>query len=145
MLSNNPDRLAVGSDLLVVTDTGQRTLRIDAARPHQDRWLVQFAGVGDRNAAQALAGGVLHAPPVTDDPDSYWVHDLVGAEVVDADGTERGTVVGVLANPASDILELNDGTLVPLRFAQWDDPAPDGSRRLRVDGPDGLFGASDAH
>jgi len=46
----------------------------------------------------------------------------------------------VYDNPASDVLELDGGALVPLRFATWDRTAPHGTRRLVVDGPEGLLG-----
>ncbi|MDA8349499.1 MAG: hypothetical protein M0038_11975, partial [Pseudomonadota bacterium] len=46
-----------------------------------------------------------------------WVHELVGSTVVDEDGVELGVVTGLLANPASDLLELADGSLrtLPVR------------------------------
>lgn len=103
-------------------------------------------GVSDRVGAEALAGAILLAEAITDDPAGYWVHDLVGAEVVDVAGTVRGTVVTVLANPASDLLELDSGPLVPLRFATWVPGAGPGEAsppRLVVDGPAGLLGDDD--
>jgi 16S rRNA processing protein RimM len=139
MLSNNPDRLAVGARLVARIDGVDRVLTIDAVQAHQDRWLVEFAGVHGREGSEAVAGAKLLAEPVVDDPDSYWVHDLVGADVVDTSGATHGTVVNVIDNPASDILELDTGLLVPLRFAQWDPDAPTGRRRLVVDGPVGLL------
>ena len=51
-----------------------------------------------------------------DDDDALWVHELIGAEVVDADGVDRGRVEAVLDNPASDLLVLDSGALVPLPF-----------------------------
>ena len=142
LLTNHPERLDPGSHLIAEGETGQRPLTVVASRPHQDRWLVTFAGVAGRERAEALGGSVLLAPPVVDDPASYWVHDLVGAEVTDPEGTVHGSVVAVVANPASDLLELDSGALIPLRFATWaaghapGDPVP---RRLVVDGPDGLL------
>lgn len=141
LLTNDAGRLDPGS----VLDLDGRQLTVAASRPHQDRWLVLFAGVTSRSAAEALSGGVLRAEAVTGDPDSYWVHDLIGAEVVDAAGVPHGHVTAVVANPASDLLELSDGALVPLRFAQWDLNAPGSARRLVVDGPRGLLGDPDAH
>ena len=49
-------------------------------------------------------------------PDALWVHELIGAEVVDARGIRVGVVEAVEANPASDLLVLTDGQLIPLRF-----------------------------
>ena len=44
---------------------------------------MRFAGVVGRDAAEALRGTVLSAPPL-DDPEALWVHELIGARVVDA-------------------------------------------------------------
>ena len=62
------------------------------------------------------------------------MHELVGSGVFELDGTPRGTVVAVQANPASDLLVIDDGNLVPLRFVV--DRAP---QRLIIDAPAGLF------
>lgn len=134
LVSSEPEvRLAPGS----VLDADGRALTVEAARPHQDRWLVQFRGVGTREAADALRGVELHAEPL-DDPDALWVHDLVGAEVVDTGGVARGRVVAVVANPADDLLELDGGALVPVAFiAGWTGEGDD--RRLEIDPPEGLF------
>lgn len=143
LLTNNPERLDAGSVLVAQTRRGTRQLTVEASRPHQDRFLVCFAGVADRGAGEAIAGSALFAPAVTSDPDSYWVHDLIGAEVVDAAGRMHGTVLTVVANPASDLLELDTGPLIPLRFATWAPGAQPGEAqppRLVVDGPAGLLG-----
>ena len=125
-------RLAPGS---VLTTGDGAALTVVAARPHQDRWLVSFDGVGDRTAAEALRGAELLAEAIDDDPDALWVHELIGATVVDLGGAPCGTVVAVLANPADDLLELDGGGLVPVGFVVgWDD-----ERRLVIDPPAGLL------
>ena len=86
-----------------------------------------------REAADELREALLFAPAV-EDPDSLFVHDLVGSELVELNGTPRGTVVAVQANPASDLLVLEDGNLVPLRFVVRREPG-----LLFVDVPVGLF------
>jgi 16S rRNA processing protein RimM len=111
LVTDRTERVAPGA----VLESGNMTLVVERSTPHQGRWIVAFQGVGDRDAAEALRGTVLSAPPI-DDPSALWVHDLIGSSVVDAGGVERGRVVSVVANPASDLLELEDGTLVPLRF-----------------------------
>ena len=62
----------------------------------------------------------------------------MGSRVVEAGGTERGTCVGVLANPAHDILELDSGALVPVIFVT---EFKDGV--ITIDPPDGLFDLQD--
>ena len=115
---------------------GARTLVVVTSRPHPHRFVVGFAGVSSREAAEALAGAVLHAEALEDtDPDDLWVHELVGSTVVEADGTQRGRIDAVQENPASDLLVLDSGALVPLRFVVGRDD--DG--RIVVEVPVGLF------
>ena len=111
----------------------QGLLEVRSSRPFQGRYLVQFEGVHSREAADELRDGLLYAPAV-DDPEALFVHDLVGREVVEVDGTRRGTVVAVQANPASDLLVLEDGSLVPLTFVVGRE-----EDHLLVDAPAGLF------
>ena len=111
LLTDREDRLAVGSRLWA--NGAWRTVTMSKRLPQ--RWLVHFEGLDDRTAIEALTNAPLLAPPV-EDADALWVHDLLGSRVVEADGTERGTCIGVLANPAHDILELDTGALVPVIF-----------------------------
>jgi 16S rRNA processing protein RimM len=130
LVTDRVERVAPGADLWV----GERRLRVEASRPHQGRFLVCFAGVADRSAAEALHGEVLTAEPL-EDPDVLWVHDLVGSEVVAAaDGARLGVVEAVEANPASDLLVLDGGGLVPLTFLVRAEAG-----RLVVDPPAGLL------
>lgn len=123
------ERLAVG--FVLGTDAGE--LRVERARPHQGRHLVRFEGVADREHAEDLRGVVLHAEPMEVEG-TMWVHELVGADAVTSDGRALGTVVAVEANPASDLLVLEGGGLVPLRFVTSFEPGV----RVTVDIPDGL-------
>ena len=133
LLSSESDiRLAAGAELL--RGDGATPLRVVESRPHQGKWLVRFDGVADRDAADALRGVELHGEPV-DVPDALWVHELVGAAVVDTTGAPCGTVAAVVANPADDLLELDTGALVPVTFVVgWDD-----EKRVVVDPPEGLL------
>jgi 16S rRNA processing protein RimM len=108
-------------------------LTVVSAAPHQGRYLVTFEEVHDRNAAQRLTNTPVYAEPL-DDPDELWVRELIGASVVEVDGTERGTCVSVIANPAADLLELDSGALVPVVFV-----VERSGRRVVIDPPAGLF------
>jgi 16S rRNA processing protein RimM len=130
LVTDRLERLAPGS----VLDTDRGDLLVVASRPHQHRWIVQFEGLADRNEAERLNGLVLRAEPIEDEG-AMWVHELIGAEVVERDGTTRGRVVAVVANPAHDLLELESGALVPMVFVVSND---DGV--VLIDPPDGLFG-----
>jgi 16S rRNA processing protein RimM len=108
-------------------------LTVGSASHQAQRWLVRFAGITDRTAAERLAGTRLYAEPI-DDPDALWVHHLVGATVVELDGPERGRCVAVIDNPAADLLELDSGALVPVTFVVG---FADGV--VTIDPPEGLF------
>src|ERR671911_3235092 len=129
--TDRPERTAPGA----VLRTGDRTLIVASARPHQGRWLVRFEGITDRNGAEELRGATLVGEPL-DDPGEgrIWVHELVGEEVRDVRGNTLGRVTGVEANPAHDLLVLDDGTLVPYVFVVDQQPGV-----LVVDLPDGLL------
>ena len=129
--SDRASRLHPGS----VLDTERGPLTVVSSAAHQDRFIVQFEGLHDRAAAEAWRGLLLRAEPVEDaDTGALWVHELVGAAVVLPDGTEVGIVTEVEANPASDLLVLDNGALVPVVFVTAHEPS-----RVTIDPPDGLF------
>jgi len=127
--TDRTERLDRGS----VLETDRGPLTVEAARRHQQSWLVSFEGVLDRTAAEDLHGLTLRAEPI-DDEGEVWVHDLIGATVVDADGTELGTVTAVEDNPAADLLVLEGGALIPMTFVVGTAPG-----RLTVEIPEGLL------
>ena len=117
--------------------TGTQWLTVVSSRPLEPaKFVVQFEGLSDRNAAERLVGSLVYAEPIIedDDPDALWIHRLIGARVVEVDGTDRGVCTGVLANPAHDILELDSGFLVPAVFVT---EHADGV--ITIAPPDGLF------
>lgn len=129
LVTDRLERVAPGA----VLHTARGQLEVAASRPHQEGFLVIFAGVVDREGADRLRGLALSAPPV-DDSEGLWVHELIGAEVVDVGGTRRGRVVSVEANPASDLLVLDSGALVPLCFVVSTEAG-----RVVIDPPPGLL------
>ena len=70
-----------------MADSGMLT--VVEARAFQQRWIVRFAEIQDRDAAECLRGQVLRAEPIVD-ADELWVHELIGMMVCEVDGTERG-------------------------------------------------------
>jgi 16S rRNA processing protein RimM len=130
LLTDRLERVAPGA--VLVHDDG--SLTVESSQPHQHRFLVGFAEIADRESADALRGTLLYAEPL-DDPGVLWVHDLVGKPVVATDGTPLGTVDSVEENPASDLLVLDDGGLIPLTF--YVETTADGT--IVVDPPAGLL------
>ena len=111
LTTDRVERVSPGSKLF----TDDAELVVTKARPHQKGFIVFFDGVTTREAAEALRGLSLYAHAI-EDPQTIWVHDLIGAQIRETDGTERGTVEAVQENPASDLLVTSEGALVPLTF-----------------------------
>lgn len=137
LTTDRTERVEPGSVLHV--DGIERTVARSTTQP-PDRWIVGFTGVTDRNAAEALRGAVLTAEPLDAEDGEWWVHDLVGATVVLADGSEVGTVASVQDNPAHELLVLDTGDLVPIVFVSDGSGLPE---RVVIDPPDGLFDLAD--
>jgi 16S rRNA processing protein RimM len=130
LTTDRDERLAPGTSWWVAG----RDVVVEATRPHQGRHLVKLAGVDDRDAAAALTGARVFAEPLTGVEDVVWVHEVIGAEVVDRADRRYGRVEAVQANPAHDLLVLEGGALVPMVFVV---EHTDG--RVVIDPPEGLF------
>lgn len=134
-LSNIAGRFEEG---LVVTlsksgKVQERTLL--RAKPYGHDLLCHLQGVDTREAAEALKGSALLAAPV-DYGEDLLIHELIGASVIEADGTPRGSVLSVQANPASDLLLTDEDSLIPLVFVSNFDRE---SKVVTVTVPEGLF------
>ena len=129
LVTNRLERVEPGA----VLETSKGSLRVETARPQQGSFIVHFAGIDTREAAEALNGVMLQAEPI-DDPDALWAHELVGSFAFDTAGNPLGIVTALVANPASDLLEIDRGVLIPATFVV---SCEDG--RVVVDPPIGLF------
>jgi 16S rRNA processing protein RimM len=130
LITNRTERLEPGTTLSTSSDSD---LVVVESKPFKGRFIVRFEGVADLEGAERLRGLKLFAAPI-DEPDALWVDSLVGAVVEDRNGRSFGKVVSVVANPASDLLELEGGGLVPLVFVVENSPG-----RILVDLPEGLL------
>lgn len=133
LTTDRVERAAVGSQLRIRGEW----YTVEQSHHAANRFRVHLAGIDDRSAAEALTGATLHAEPI-DDPDAIWIHDLIGAAVVDTGGVDRGRCVAVIDNPAADLLELESGALVPANFVIGIDATADPTL-VTIDPPDGLF------
>jgi 16S rRNA processing protein RimM len=128
--SDRHERLDAG----VTLETERGPLVVTAAAAHQARFIVSFDRILSREDAERWRGVVLRAPRIDDDS-VIWIDQLFGAELFDGAGVRRGVVVDVEANPASDLMVLDNGVLVPLTFVV----GLEANRRVDIDAPDGLF------
>jgi 16S rRNA processing protein RimM len=102
---------------LTLADGTRRELTVSAARRHQERPLIRFAGIDDATAAEALTGaGITIAR--SDAPlgaGEYFDDDLIGCRLIDEKNVARGVVSAVLHYPIQDMLVVGTSkTLLPM-------------------------------
>ncbi|MEU5382983.1 ribosome maturation factor RimM [Kitasatospora cineracea] len=144
--------LRLGPGAVLLTDPAATgPLTVESGRVHSGRLLLRFAGVKDRTAAEALRGTMLIAeidPDETpEDPDEYYDHQLIGLDVVLADGTPVGELTEVVHLPYQDLLtvERPDGTEVLIPFVEQIVPTIDlDEQRVVITPPPGLIDPVDA-
>lgn len=130
LVTDRIERLDPGS----VLRANEQELTVVKSRPHQHRFIVRFDVINSREQVDPWRGAVLYAEPI-DDPDVLWIHELIGKDVCDTAGNTLGNVVEIQENPASDLLVLEDETLIPLTFfVEYDS---DGN--IVIDPPAGLL------
>lgn len=134
LVTQRTERLSAGNRLLVETSQGTEELEVERSKPHQHRFIVAFAGIGNRDEAERLRQGRLLGQAVEAEEGSLFVHQLIGCELFEEDGTPHGRVASVEQNPASDLLVGEAGWLVPLRFVTSHEKG-----RIVVAVPEGLF------
>jgi 16S rRNA processing protein RimM len=110
--ATTPGLLAAGAAVWV----GERATEIVRRAGTDARPILRVDLASDREGAERLRGEQLGVPrtqaPALEE-DEYWAEDLVGCAVV-AGERPLGTVQRLLAYPSCEVLELDDGALVPL-------------------------------
>jgi len=108
------DALFAAERVWLVSDAGEREVAVVGVRPHGRAMLLLLEGVSDRNAAELLRGTRVEVerallPPL--EPGEYYLVDLIGAAVFDADGARIGEVIGIATHPTTDAIQvkLKDG------------------------------------
>ena len=129
LVTNRLERVEPGA----VLETAKGSLRIETSRPQQGfSSCTSRASTPARRPRRSTASSSPREP--LDDPDALWAHELVGSFVFDVAGNPLGLVTALVANPASDLLEIDRGVLIPATFVV---SFEDG--RVVVDPPVGLF------
>ena len=98
--------------------SGGRAIEILRLKPAKDEFIADLKDVKDRNAAEALSGTDLFIareklPPLK--PGEFYLNDLIGKDVV-GDGTRLGKVASIENYGAGDLMELDNGELIPVAF-----------------------------
>ena len=129
---------------------GSRQLTLQSAREGHDALILRFDQAATREALADLVGAVLEIPtallPSIEDPDEFYVRDLIGCSVVLApSGRPLGTVEQVHGGAANDSLAVrgDDDQVVLVPFTHDAIVGFDVSRRQMAVRED-LFGGADA-
>jgi len=121
-------------------------LKIKSLKVHKDFFRARIEGVTDRNTAETLKGLELSIArdrlPDPEDDEVYHA-DLIGLAVLDASGTQVGTVMDIVDFGAGELLELKLGdvkstVLMPFNTQTVPDIDLDAGT-LAIDPPDGLL------
>ncbi len=111
------DPLDLGSYGLLYDATG-KSYEILSIRPSKTVVVVRFAGVEDRNAADALNGTELYVDhaqlPQDLDEDEFYYTDLIGLAVRDSAGVSYGKVSAVFNFGGGDVLEIKESGKKPV-------------------------------
>jgi 16S rRNA processing protein RimM len=140
-------RFAPGARLRAkVFDQPERNYVVATVRAHGSRLLLRLDGVADRDAADALRGGLFvvdseDLPPI-EEQDTYYDHQLEGLLVRTVQGRDIGTVAEVLHTPAGELLAVNRAQagelLVPFVSAIVTSVSLE-NRIVEIDPPEGLL------
>jgi 16S rRNA processing protein RimM len=123
--TDDPDeRFVAGKRLRLRRSRGgtETTVVVESVRAHGGRLLVRLQGVADRDAADALRGGLFIVDsselPAISDPDEFYDHQLEGLAVRTVDGDDLGTIAEVLHTAAGELLSVRkaDGAEVLVPF-----------------------------
>jgi 16S rRNA processing protein RimM len=148
-MTDEPDhRFADGTVLMTSDNT---TLTVATSKWHSGRFVVHFAGVDDRNAAEALRGQTLtievDPAELPEDPDEFYDHQLVGLKVALKDGSLIGVIGEVIHLPSQDLLSVKreGDTDVLIPFVMEFVPEIDlDSKTVTITPPPGLLNELDA-
>jgi 16S rRNA processing protein RimM len=79
---------------------------VTAVRPHKTNLLLRLEEIEDRNAAEDVRGLWLYVPEAEAaelEEGQYWIHDIIGLQVVTEAGQAIGKITDVLATGANDV------------------------------------------
>ena len=124
-------------------ETSQRAAMIASARVHGGRVLLTFDGIDSPEAVRELANWTIEIDDEEArklDADEYFLHDLVGLQLVDAGGNARGEVVDAYDGGGGVLLRVRDGGKeFEVPFAAGICTSIDvAAKRIVVDIPEGL-------
>jgi 16S rRNA processing protein RimM len=103
-------------------DALTRELRVESVRAHGERALMKFAGIDTPEEVQTLHNWTVEIPADQAralDEDEYFLHDLIGLTLIDAEGRQRGVVTDTYEGGGGILLHVKraDGKEFDVPFA----------------------------
>jgi 16S rRNA processing protein RimM len=103
-------------------DALTRELRVESVRAHGERALMKFAGIDTPEEVQTLHNWTVEIPADQAralDEDEYFLHDLIGLTLIDAEGRQRGVITDTYEGGGGILLHVKraDGKEFDVPFA----------------------------
>lgn len=122
--TDSPDRFDELETVTLVSPDERETREtaVESVRIHAGRALLKFAGIDSPEEIQLLHNWTVEIPEEKAralEEDEYFLHDLVGLTLVDAEGRERGVVAEAYEGGGGILLKVKrpDGREFELPFA----------------------------
>jgi 16S rRNA processing protein RimM len=137
-LTDFPERFRAGSRLWL--EGTPRT--VERSRQQGKMLVVKLQDIDSRTQAEALRGKLLMVPQAQaiEQESVYYLHDIIGLQVVEESGNALGEIVDVLATGSNDVYVVR-GRLGEVLLPALDDVIKHvdlHARRILVDVPEGL-------
>ncbi|MCL2708681.1 MAG: ribosome maturation factor RimM [Defluviitaleaceae bacterium] len=105
--TDEPERFSLLGEVSVCFEGKlKKIMKIDSVKISKGMVILQFAGIGCREDAAALIGGVMKIPPEKALPlgeNEYYIRDLIDMEALNEQGVTLGVVADVLKTGANDV------------------------------------------
>ena len=141
-----PERFDSLDRVTVWMPTGARLqLAVENHWFHKGRVILKFEGYDTMTAAEQLVGGrlvVAESDRAILDQDEFFEYEIIGAEVITADGLSLGRVARLMRTGGADLLVVENEAKRELLIPFADDICTEvdvDNRRITVNPPDGLL------
>ena len=113
METDFPDRFARLKQICLRDAKGEgRLSEVESVRPHKGQILLKLRGIVSIDMAEGLRNNLIQVRPqdaVRLPQNEYYIHDLLGCEVITAEGRVLGPLTDVLRSPANDVYVVGKG------------------------------------
>jgi len=110
-----PERFKELGEVYVGSEAAGGMRSIQGARLHKGSVLIKFEGIDNITAAEALRGAeirIRESDLLPLEEGTYYIHDLIGLDVLTTEGENLGKVKEVLTGPAQDVY-VTERAMIP--------------------------------